>query len=383
MIGRCLSKDPGRRFQHMADLKAVLEELKEESDSGAQAPAASPASRRRRRLVWASLVAMALGLVAWLGVFRRPAAGPAPRVGALTVLPGVQLQPALSPDGKQVAFVWNGEKEDNYDIYVQLASETTPRRLTSSPASEYGPVWSPDALHIAFLRDTPAGTEVVVIPAAGGVEKRLHVSTVSCSWLGSPANGRQFCGVAWSPNGKFLTLVDKESPQAPKSIFLLDIATREMRKVTAPPRGYEDGLSVFSPDGRMLAFSRNSGHPLNDIYVIPLSDSGRPQAEPLQLTRDNVFIEGMDWTADNRGIVFSSSRGGAYALWRVASSGGMPVPLAIGSNGTTWPSISRSGDRLVYCYGFHEEHVWRVAAPGSAPAGMDGRSDEGHKLRVG
>ncbi len=139
MISRCLRKDPERRFQHMADLKVALEELKEESDSGTLTPAVSAAIRRHRELVWAAsalLVAMALGLAAWFGVFRRPPAGPAPRVGALTVLPGVQMQPASSPDGQQVAFVWNGEAQDNYDIYGQLVSDATPRRLTSSPASE-------------------------------------------------------------------------------------------------------------------------------------------------------------------------------------------------------------------------------------------------------
>ena len=368
VISRCLRKNPDRRFQHTADLKVALEELKEESDSGALAPSAPPI-RRRRRLTWAagaSLLAAALGLGAWFGLFRRPAAGPVAKVSAFTALSGTQTEPALSPDGKQVAFVWNGEKQDNYDIYVQLVGDAAPRRLTSNPALEFSPVWSPDALHIAFLRDTPAGTEVIIIPAGGGTEKRLHVSSAGCTLWGGWGSAKQFCGLAWSPNGRFLTIVDKDSLQAPNSLFLFDIKRREKRKLTTPPRGFEDGLSVFSPDGHSLAFARRPGLPLSDIYVLSLSDSGQPRAEPHQITNDNTFIWGLDWTGDGRSIVFASSRGGVKALWSVASSGGVPERLAAGGNDASWPSTSRMGDRLAYSYGTLDSHVWRVAAPGGS-----------------
>ncbi len=364
VIGRCLRKDPERRFQNMADVKVALEELIEETQSGQPAVTA----RRRRRLAWAGgafLLAAAAGIGTWFGLFR-PAAGPVLKVSELSGLPGVQMTPALSPDGRQVAFVWNGEKQDNYDIYVKLVGDTTPRRLTSSPAMEYSPVWSPDALHIAFLRDTAGGTEVLRIPATGGAEERLHVSI---AWCGTASYARQFCGLGWSPNGRFLTMVDKESPQAPNSIFLLDIETREKRKLTAPPSGFRDGLSVFSPDGRTLAFQRFPGLPLSDIYVLPLSASGQPQAEPRRITHDNVFIYGLDWTRDSRSIVFASSRVGVDALWRMARSGGTPERLAVGSADSFCPSISRTGNRLAFSYGFFVPHVWKVAAPGGGVSG--------------
>ncbi len=339
VIGRCLDKDPGRRFQQMSELKIALGKLQEESDSGALAPAMSPPRRCHRSFAWAggAVLAAVLGLAVWFVAFRPPVAVPQMKVGALNVSPGVQTQPAISPDGKQVAFVWNGpEARENYDIYVQLADETTPRRLTNGPEPEYRPVWSPDGLRIAFLRATLAGMELIVVPSAGGVEKTLHVSQIDCSWLGSLISGREFCGVSWSPNGRFLTFVDKESPESPRSIFLLDIGTREVRKLTTPPPGLQDGFSAFSRDGRMLAFSRDAAHPMSNLYVLPLSDKGEPEADPLHLTHDNEFIEGIDWTADSRSIIFASRRGGVFALWRVARSGGDPVPLPIGSNGVSW-----------------------------------------------
>jgi serine/threonine protein kinase len=111
-VARCLRKDPARRFQHMADVQVALEELKEESDSGALAAAApSPARRSRRLLLWSAYafaVVLAAGVAAWF--LRRPATGPPPRVSAFAARAGIEWGPALSPDGKQIAFVWNGEK---------------------------------------------------------------------------------------------------------------------------------------------------------------------------------------------------------------------------------------------------------------------------------
>jgi len=256
----------------MADVQVALEELKEESESGALV-AAVPARPRSRILLWAAgalAVVLALGVGAWFRFLRGRAPGPPARVSAFTARAGHEVGPAFSADGKQVAFVWDGEKQDNFDIYVQLVDEATPRRLTTDPAFDYSPVWSPDALRIAFLRETPAGTEVLIVPAAGGAERRLHLSTVRCRF-GIRTMARQFCGLGWSPNGKFLTVVDTESPQGSNSIFLLDVETREKRRLTTPPSGwFGDGLSVFSPDGRTLAFARSRATYQSDIYVLPL-----------------------------------------------------------------------------------------------------------------
>ena len=50
--------------------------------------------------------------------------------------------PSISPDGKQVAFDWKGEKQDNFDIYIKQIGSETPRRLTTDPHYDFGPAWS-------------------------------------------------------------------------------------------------------------------------------------------------------------------------------------------------------------------------------------------------
>ena len=68
----------------------------------------------------------------------------------LTSYPGMEDRPTSSPDGSQVAFMWDGETQDNDDIYVKLIGPGGLLRLTTDPARDYSLAWSPDGSSIAF-----------------------------------------------------------------------------------------------------------------------------------------------------------------------------------------------------------------------------------------
>src|SRR5688572_23274661 len=72
----------------------------------------------------------------------------------LTTYQGMESQPALSPDGRQVAFTWDGENGDNWDVYLKAIGTDSRLRLTSSPSQESSPAWSPDGNFVAFRRNT-------------------------------------------------------------------------------------------------------------------------------------------------------------------------------------------------------------------------------------
>ena len=77
-------------------------------------------------------------------------APPPPRVVPLTTLTGYEILPAFSPDGKQVAFVWSGEYQNNQDVYVKVVGDERALRLTFHPGPDWFPAWSPDGRYIAF-----------------------------------------------------------------------------------------------------------------------------------------------------------------------------------------------------------------------------------------
>ena len=73
-----------------------------------------------------------------------------------------------------MALVWNGEKEDNFDIYVMPLRSGAPVRLTNDPAQDVSPAWSPDGRTIAFVRHLGnQHGELILIPAAGGPEHKI------------------------------------------------------------------------------------------------------------------------------------------------------------------------------------------------------------------
>ena len=198
----------------------------------------------------------------------------------LTSYPGMEDQPSFSPDGNQVAFEWNGEKQDNDDIYVKLIGSGGWLRLTSDPARDYSPAWSPDGSSIAFLRDLPGGrTAVRLVPPIGGSERKLAETTTSMG-LPSASMGLLSC-LAWTPDGSSLAIVDRNSPEQPFRVFLLSVETGQKRKLTSPPRDADDFFPAFSPDGRALAFVRfRASASVADLLIEQLASNLSPVGEP-------------------------------------------------------------------------------------------------------
>jgi Tol biopolymer transport system component len=123
------------------------------------------------------------------------------RVFPLAGNAGLETSPAISPDGKQVAYSWDGNRK-NFDIYVKSIEGGTPHRLTDNAAHDIDPAWSPDGHQIAFLRVFPAKTEVLAVPSVGGVEKLIGAVPRSINrWHPEEPEQNGAGGPVWSPDG--------------------------------------------------------------------------------------------------------------------------------------------------------------------------------------
>ena len=143
LLRRCLEKDPERRLADIAEARLSIGEALNLPDdtswqfwptrateppqvSGPPSSRGIPQRRVRLTRVWAAAVGAIVLALAALALWRcarpRPesAAAPAMTIVPLTTLSGDEYSPAFSPDGEQIAFSWNGENEDNFDLYTKV-----------------------------------------------------------------------------------------------------------------------------------------------------------------------------------------------------------------------------------------------------------------------
>ena len=369
LISRCLRKEVNQRCQHMDDVKIVLQELKEESDSGVLGAAVVTKGKPRSSILWGLGGAVALLIaIAALWLFRSKGVAPeAPLVPVpLTSYPGDESSPSLSPDGTQVAFAWNGEKQDKSDIYVKQIGVEPPFRLTNDATMDYSPVWSPDGGFIAFLRELSlARTAIVVIPQRGGPER------VVAELKGAPRQLPYGPYLSWTPDSKWIVCPEQRTGQRVWALHLFSRETGQDIELTDPPSSEAgDVAPAVSPDGRTLLFSRASPDYFNvTLWSMALGDNYKPLGKEEKLPAPGMTNVGEAWLPDSREFVFGSGTGTNNGLWRMSSSqGSIPRRLDLGLTAGE-PTISRLGNRLAFLTFQYDLNIWRVdlKGPGKEP----------------
>ncbi|MCZ2150322.1 MAG: winged helix-turn-helix domain-containing protein [Bryobacterales bacterium] len=324
--------------------------------------AAAPVRGRRGRMAAAAAVFAALAAGWWIA-----SAVKAPRdlteVVALTDYPGSETTPGWSPDGREIAFAWNGGGGSNLDIWILKTGAPAPERLTQSMGNEFAPRYSPDGRRIAFYRRAGDSIYIHVVDAerrnmdhfAGfslkiGPEGPTIESGSGGGSAGEPAS------LSWSPDGKIIAYVDKTAPERPYGIFFLTVSGRQVQQATWPADGIVgDGAPALSPDGRYLAFVRSRSLSDADIYLATTGGGGARR-----LTNDGARIRGIAWSRDGRSIIFSSERAGEPSLWRTALSGGPPERLTQAADPAILPALPREGDGLVFARWQAEQRLVRA-----------------------
>lgn len=261
----------------------------------------------------------------------------------LVSMPGQQGPPAVSPDGKQVAFRFFGGPHPG--IYTALVGGEKPVQLTDSD-DDSNPSWSPDGEQIVFARYSKTQRTLYVIPALGGSARRLYTASFPKEAL---------CNrIDWSPDGKSLIFTESLDDNAKARLDLLSLSNWTAQPLTFPDNQQFDCDPTFSPDGATVAFVRGSvGGWLGDLFVVRVAGG-----EPLRLTSGN---SGGDpaWTQDGSEIVFCSHIEGS-SLWRISASGGIPQRVVGAGVDAGSPSISRRGTQLAYWVWKQWDTVWRL-----------------------
>jgi Tol biopolymer transport system component len=356
VVRKALQKRPTDRYQHLADMLVDLRGVRAEVAPGSRSFAGAPLKPRRRprALLWA-LVAVGAVLALLVGYYLITSVRPA---GQITIVQtkqithdvGLELDPAISPDGKFIAYA-SGPRGEMRLFVKQITGEIAGGRtipLTQEfPGNHRSPQWSPDGTQIAFMADSA----IYIVPALGGIPRRLVNSAES---------------PAWSPDGRYLAYMRG------RRLCVRDIGGTEEKRIAEASGAYY--TPSWSPDGSKIAaawgntsfvystFTLANIAP-SSIWVIAVSGNDQPV-----LVTDKIHLQVSPvWLPGGDRLLFVSSLGGGRDLYvqpitSSSHSRGDPVRLTTGLNAHTI-SLSRDGKWLAYSVLTTEANIWSIQIP--------------------
>jgi Tol biopolymer transport system component len=259
----------------------------------------------------------------------------------------------LSPDGEQVAFTWNGEKRDNFDIYLKMIGSSEMRRLTTDPAMDIMPSWSADGRQIAFVRIGRDGLRIHLVSPVGGSDRKLSDFPTA------------FATPSWSPDSRWLAAARGPSaegtatvPSGPVGLYLLPVDGGEARPLRIPQETGDTSGPALAPDGRHLAYISGVGFS-SHIAVVDLGPDYIPTGAPRRVTRRPVWAQdGFAWTRDGKSLLYAEW--GIHRLLRVEITGDRAAqPVEIAGLGAIRPATALRRDRLVFVKEPDEKDIYR------------------------
>lgn len=265
-----------------------------------------------------------------------------------TAFPGQEVAPTFSPDGTQVAFGWTGDPaagSSGFDLYVKVVGSENVLRLTQHPSKFIFPAWSPDGTQIAFHRISGADTGLYVVPALGGLERKLRSTHIGHGLEAS---------ISWSPDGKWIAFTDALLDSGEEQLNLLSLETLKSNQVTHVANCLYEGLPGFSHDGKQLAYACSDNALEEHIYSLAV-EGGTPKQIA---TFPGGWPSGIAWTGDDSRLIFTQDRGGGGELWELSIASGALRKFPFGQ-GFTFPAISRKGDKLAFAYSSENINIWR------------------------
>lgn len=316
----------------------------------------------RRRLTATAVIGALLVLAGSAAAIRFWARHPAaPLVEALNTVnitsqEGYAAGSSFSPDGRQIAFTWDGGSSKQPGVYVQPIAGGTPIRVSAPSGEDLFPVWSPDGTTIAFVRRVPNSgpLSLITVPAAGGPEH--HVGQILHD-LGYPSP------IAWAPGSDAILARDLPPPPYnnvnPIMRVPLDGGPRTF--VTHPLPDECDTIPTPSPDGRLLAFIRLREMETSAVCLQPLRVAPNQRASGKCFPSNPVIPSGIAWSADQRHLYIARPK----SLSRLDIDSGNEVKIS----DTTFRFLTgnRQGTQFAYSYSYVDWNIWRYSTAASGP----------------
>jgi eukaryotic-like serine/threonine-protein kinase len=358
----------GRGYRFIAPVHAV--------DKGVSPPEPAPPSLRQKRVgwIWPALVLFSIAVTAGTIWFLLRHGDSTPEKATtfirLTSDTGLTMTPALSEDGKLIAYASDRSGQGNLDIWVQQVGGAEAIRLTRDAADSYDPSFSPDGRRIAFRSERDGGG-IYVIPTLGGEARRI--AALGRRPRFSP-DGNWIAYWIGSGNAGFLLPGHAKIYVAPSA----GGTSRELR-----PEFASAGSPIWTPDSRHLLFLGNRdpkvftepvGSPLPaetpiDWWVTPLEHG------PAVATGVNAALRALGfvllsqtpgaWMSDTDGVLMSGTLTDTTNVWRVPISrktwkvSSAPRRLTFGTTMEVQPSVN-DGNQVAFSSLNENVNIWNL-----------------------
>ena len=373
LLERCFEKDPRHRLRDIGDARAEIDDALAPG-SAAREPVAVSAPLRTHPPLWMLAAALALAVVAaaagWL-VGRQDIDNDAPvfdRIVRLVSTPAHEFGPAISPDGKWVAYL--SDARGPTDVWVKFIAGGDPANLTSASgidvqANDYmgGLDVSPDGSEIAFTTQGPGqnfGTAAWVIPAPlGGVARRVL------------ADGNT--SLHWSPDSTRIVFM-RAGGSLGDALVVSDPDGQNERIVVKRQGAAHFHWPRWSSDGQHIYFN----YAYNNFNIEPTQTFRVPAAggdiEPVVPTARRAAFPLP--TPDGRGLIYGGNPDSAdLSLWWRDLRTGRTVRLTSGVGEYTHPSLSADGQRLVGTVIDSRQALERVTVAFDRPVALEPMTD--------
>jgi Tol biopolymer transport system component len=366
ILNKALEKDRNLRYQHASEMRADLKRLQRDTDSGRSGatvaekePAVAQPARRARRY-WMP-VGVGLGILVLLVAgfellrLRRAAPPSAARHDwvQLTDFADSAVSPALSPDGRMLAFIrGNDTFVGDGQIYVKLLPDGEPVQLTNDHLNKMSPEFSPDGSTIAYTVAHGVPWDTWVVPVLGG-EPRLMLPNAE--------------GLTWIDPGHLLFSEFKSGIHM--ALATASVSRTESRDIYVPPR--ERGMahrSALSPDHKwvLVAEMDNSGWLPCRLVPFDGSSAGRPVGP------EEAGCTYAAWSPDGAWMYFSSDAGGRFHIWRQRFPNGEPEQVTSGPTEEEGIAVAPDGNSLVTSSGLRESTLWVRDSRGERQVSSEG-----------
>jgi eukaryotic-like serine/threonine-protein kinase len=344
IISKSLEKDRGFRYQSAAELLSDLRRLKRDSDS-ARALAWDIGQHRSRVPNWTMILAtvaflMVMAAIAALVISKQKPAQSSSRWVQLTNFADSAIAPALSPDGRTLAFL-RGPYEYGFpspaQVYVKLLPDGEPVQLTHDDSHKFDPAVSLDGSRVAYGALETGQT--IEIPIVGGIPRLMLANAEGLTWIDE--HQVLFSEVKTGIHFAVVTATDTRADE---------------RDVYVPPR--ETGMahySYISPDHKWVLIAEMSES--NNYYPCRLV-SFDSSASAKSVGPQHGSCPSAAWSPDGKWMYFTSNQNGAFHIWRQRFPAGQLEQLTSGTNEEVGIALSPDGQSFITSVGTESTAVW-------------------------